>query len=95
VEQIVDTYCRNCGEQQPHEIYQSSDGYIHSLCTVCGKDVYGATPVGEITGGAVRACAREKADRYHVKYISKTGYIHWFCSTCGNDVHGASPVKAG
>jgi hypothetical protein len=43
----------------------------------------------------VRACAREKADRYHVKYVSKTGYVHWFCSTCGNDVRGASPVKSG
>lgn len=93
MEQIVNTHCNTCGEDQPHEIYLSTSGYVHSLCTACGKDVYGATPVDEITGGMVRLCAREKADRYHVKYISKTGYIHWLCGTCGGDVRSASPVR--
>ncbi|MBN1977642.1 MAG: hypothetical protein JW918_09600 [Anaerolineae bacterium] len=93
MEQIVNTHCRNCGGQQPHEIYLGSDGYVHSLCAVCGKDVRAATPVDEIEGGMVRACAREKADRHHIKYASKTGYVHWFCATCGNDVRGASPVR--
>ena len=93
MEQITSTYCGNCGDQQPHEIYVSSSGYVHSLSTVCGKDVHGAAPVDEIVGGMVRACGREGASRYHVKYTSKTGYIHWFCSTCGNDVHSSSPVR--
>ena len=93
MEQPVNTHCANCGERQPHEIYISSNGYVHSLCTGCGKDVYGATPVHEVAGGMVKACARENADRYHVKYISKTGYIHWMCGTCGSDVHSASPVQ--
>jgi rRNA maturation protein Nop10 len=95
MEQNVSTHCRNCGERQPHEIYLGSNGYVHSMCTVCGKDVVGATPVDEVTGGSVRACAREKADRYHVKYLGKSAYVHWFCATCGKDVRSASPVRSG
>jgi hypothetical protein len=93
MEQTVSTHCGSCGEQQLHDIYVDSNAYVHSLCTGCGKDVHGATPVDEIAGGMVKLCAREDGDRYHVKYISKTGYIHWLCATCGSDIRSASPVR--
>lgn len=91
--EIITTYCRRCGKERPHEIYISRGGYLHALCTECGKDVGSSERVGEREGSMIRECASEGANRYHIKYISRGGYIHWFCCTCGKDVGSSERVR--
>ena len=93
--EIITTYCRRCGKEQPHEIYISTGGYLHSLCTECGKDVGASERIDELAGSMFRECGSEGASRYHIKYISTGGYIHWFCCTCGKDIGSSERVKGG
>ena len=73
--EIIYTHCRRCGKEMPHEIYVSSGGYLHSLCTECGKDVGASERVGTLEGSMNRECGREGGNRYHIKYISTGGYM--------------------
>lgn len=90
---MITTYCRRCGKEQLHEIYKSSGGYLHSLCTECGKDVCSDTEVKRVTSNMMRQCGSEYASRHHIRYISTGGYIHWFCCTCGKDVCSDAQVE--
>ena len=90
---MITTYCRRCGKEQIHEIYKSSAGYLHSLCTECGEDVYSDAKVKRITSNMMRICGGDGDSRYHIRYISTRGYIHWFCCTCGKDVYSEARVE--
>lgn len=90
---MITTYCRRCGKEQLHEVYESSGGYLHALCTECGKDVCSDSRVKRTTSSMNRECGSEGASRYHIRYISTGGYLHWFCCTCGKDVCSDSRVE--
>jgi NMD protein affecting ribosome stability and mRNA decay len=90
---MITTYCRRCGKEQIHEVYISSGGYLHSLCTECGKDVSSDAKVNRTTSNMSRYCGNEDATRYHIRYISNGGYIHWFCCSCGKDISSDAKVE--
>lgn len=90
---LITTYCRRCGKEQVHEIYISSGGYLHSLCTECGKDVRSSSEVKKTTASMTKHCGSEDDSRHHIRYISTGGYIHWFCCTCGKDIRSSAEVE--
>jgi len=92
---IIYTYCPRCKKDTAHEIYISTGGYLHSLCTECGKDVSSDAKVSEIVTDLTKTCDREGKRCIHIKYISSGGYIHWFCCGCGKDVSGDARVTGG
>ena len=93
--EIIYTYCPRCKKETAHEIYISSGGYLHSLCTECGKDVCSDAKVAEIVTTLTKTCDCGGKSCVHIKYISKGGYIHWFCCGCGKDVCSDAPVREG
>jgi len=87
-------YCRKCKKETAHEVYISKGGYLHSLCTMCGKDVGSSAEVKDICGVMAIECSSERVSRVHVKYLSKGNYIHWFCCSCGKDVSSTAQVRS-
>lgn len=84
------THCSRCGQNTAHDIYISEGGYLHSLCTDCGKDVDSSSRVGELNGSSTKNCLKCDATTEHIRYISEGGYIHWFCCSCGKDIDSGS-----
>ena len=84
------TFCRRCGQRSAHDIYISKGGYLHSLCTDCGKDADSSARCAEITGEATKECGKCGTNTEHLRYISEGGYIHWFCCSCGKDVDSSA-----
>ena len=80
------TYCPNCRTATAHDLYISSGGYLHSLCTDCGKDVDSSAKINRQNGEASKNCSRCGTITEHIRYISSGGYIHWFCCSCGKDI---------
>ncbi len=80
------TYCRRCSSRTSHDIYISSGGYLHSLCTECGKDAVADATFDHENGMATKNCNRCETTTEHIRYISTGNYIHWFCCSCGKDI---------
>lgn len=86
------TYCHRCSTRTAHDIYVSSGGYLHSLCTECGKDADAASKIDYENGNATKECTRCETTTEHIRYISKGGYIHWFCCSCGKDIESGASI---
>lgn len=86
------TSCGRCSSRTAHDIYVSSGGYLHSLCTECGKDSESASKIDYENGSATKECSRCEATTEHIRYISKGGYIHWFCCSCGKDIESGARI---
>ena len=82
------TYCSNCRAITAHDLY-TSDSYIHSLCTDCGKDVSSSSRIDKQNGEATKICGFCDTTTEHIRYTSD-GYIHWFCCSCGKDISSSS-----
>jgi len=83
---FLNTYCSRTGRNETHDIYVSSGGHLHSLCTACGKDVGSTHEVAAETGHGVMDCPRCSCQTAHLRYESSGGHIHWFCASCGRDI---------
>ncbi len=87
-------YCPNCKKQTAHDIYIDTSGYLHSLCTMCGKDVESLSRVKKICLYTTLECPSEQGNKLHIKYLDSSGYIHWFCLSCGKDIESRSRVNS-
>jgi hypothetical protein len=86
------SYCERCRKTSAHDIYISEGGYLHSLCTDCGKDCSSGAQYDNINGDAEKYCDSCRINTSHIRYISTGGYIHWFCCSCGKDISSDSRV---
>lgn len=91
--EIKHCYCPRCQEETAHEVYIDIHGYLHSLCTVCGKDVESRSRVKEISLYSTLKCQSEKSNRLHIRYLDVHGYIHWFCLSRGKDIESRFRVE--
>jgi hypothetical protein len=91
---LVATHCPVCHSVTDHDHYLSRGGYLHSLCTNCGKDISSSERVesGE-PQPVTKHCAVCGVDTAHVRYLSTTGYLHWLCLSCGKDVRSSANVQ--
>lgn len=89
---FVHSYCGRSGEEEPHDLYLSEGGYLHSLCMRCERDVSSESRVAMQTGGGRINCPKCGCVTHHIRYQSQGGYIHWFCCSCGRDIAGESKV---
>jgi len=87
---FTSTYCIRCNNETVHDIYISEGGYLHSLCTNCGKDSSSGSEVGNISGEASKQCLKCGRTTEHLRYVSTGGYIHWFCCSCGHDISSSA-----
>lgn len=84
------TYCPNCRRNTAHDLYTSSGGYLHSLCTDDGYDVCSSAVVSSITGSGNKYCGNCRENTEHVRYNSINEYVHWMCCSCGKDISSSS-----
>ena len=89
---FVMTHCRRSGSDEPHDLYLSEGGYLHSLCMRCELDVSSDSEVAMQTGDGRMDCPDCSRTTHHIRYQSRGGYIHWFCCSCGHDISGKSTV---
>ena len=90
---FINTYCPRCRKITIHDLYFSSGGYLHSLCTQVGKDVNSSAKFQKQNGAGYKNCTRCGKNTEHIRYISSTGYIHWFCCSCGRNFNSGAKVK--
>ena len=92
--EIKTCYCPYCEKETAHDIYIDTSGYVHSLCTQCGKDEESRKRVKKICLYSRLECSREQDNKLHIKYLDTNGYIHWFCLSCGKDIESRSRVDS-
>jgi len=90
---FINTYCPRCRKITIHDLYVSSGGYLHSLCTQYGKDVNSSAKFQKQNGAGYKNCTRCGKNTEHIRYICSKGYIHWFCCSCGKDVNSGTKEK--
>lgn len=84
------TWCGRCGADSAHDLYTDSNGYLHSMCTNCGRDVSSNSRLDHISGEGTKTCSKCDTNTEHLRYIDSNGYVHWFCCSCGRDISSSA-----